>query len=98
ELLDETAAIANLEHVERVSAKRTVIDRYRFPAQETAIRKGDKLHLPLPLGISFGEVVAIDLIGFTMEVKKTGRAAALHPTSVFAHDVVPAKEQWQSLM
>jgi uncharacterized protein len=48
ELLDETAALSGLEHVERVSAKRTVVDRYRFPAQETAIRKGDKLNVPLP--------------------------------------------------
>jgi uncharacterized protein len=98
ELLDETAAIAGLEPIERVSAKRSIVDRYRFPAQETAIRAGDKLQLPLPHGMPFGEVVAIDLIGFTLEVKKTGRAAALHPTSVFRHDVVPAQVQWQSLM
>ena len=98
ELMDETAAIAGLVHVERVSAKRSVVDRYSFPPQETAIRAGDKLQLPLPHGMPFGEVVAIDLIGFTLEVKKTGRAAPLHPSSVFRHDVVPAQQQWQSLM
>jgi len=97
-LLDETAAIAGLEHVERVSAKRPIIDRYRFPAQETAIRADDELHVPLPDGRPFGKVEAIDLVSFTLDVRKTGRAAELHPTSVFAHDNVPTDVQWQSLM
>src|SRR5262249_33705973 len=98
ELLDETAAISGLEHVERVSAKRTIVDRYRFPAQETAIRAGDKLKLPLPLDLNLGEVAEIDLIGCTLDVKKTGRAAALHPVSVFRFDNVPTEIQWKSLM
>jgi uncharacterized protein len=98
ELLDETAALSGLEFVERVSAKRTVVDRYRFPAQETAIRGGDKLNVPLPLDLKFGEVVEIDLVGCTMVVKKTGRAVALHPTSVFRHDTVPTEIHWKSLM
>jgi len=97
-LLDETAAISGLEFVERVSAKRSIVDRYRFPAQETAIREGDQLKVPLPHDLNFGEVVKIDLIEFTLEVKKTGRAATLHPTSVFRHKVVKAEEQWRSLM
>src|SRR5262249_17563945 len=83
---------------ERVSARRSVVDRYRFPAQETKIRRGSKLNLPLPDDQSFGEVESIDLISGTLDVKKVGRAAAIHPTSVFEHRGVPAKEQWQSLM
>jgi len=54
ELLNETAAIADMEFVERVSSKRTVVDRYRFQAQETAVRAVDDLEVPLPLGIKFG--------------------------------------------
>src|SRR5206468_8701 len=43
ELLDETAALAGLELVERRPASgRTPVDRYRFQAQETRIREGDK--------------------------------------------------------
>src|SRR5262249_36838161 len=38
------------------------------------------------------------LIACTLEVKKAGHAAALHPTAVFAHDSVRTDEQWQSLM
>jgi uncharacterized protein len=98
ELLDETAAISGLVHVERVSAKRTVVDRYRFPAQETAIRKGDKLNVPLPDDLKFGEVVDIDLVECTLVVKKTQRTLDLHPTSVFRHDNVPTETHWRSLM
>ena len=97
-LLDETAAIAGLELVERVSAKRSIVERYRFPAQETKIRAGDKLHLPLPDGKPFGEVEAIDLIACTLDVKKTGRAATIQPTGVFAYEHVRTEEHWQSLM
>src|SRR5262249_25446639 len=97
DLLDETAAIAGLEFVERVSAKRPVVDRYSFPEQETAIRSGDKLHLP-PDGRSLGEVSAIDLVARTLDVKKAGHATAIHPTAVFEHDHVPTHEQWRSLM
>ena len=98
ELLDETRAIAGLEHVSRATVKRSVVDRYRFPAQETSLRKGDKLNLPLPDGRRFGEVVAIDLIAFTVDVKKGGAMAEVHPGSVFEHDNVPTDIQWQSLM
>jgi uncharacterized protein len=97
-LLDETRAIAGLEFVDRTTVKRSVVDRYRFPAQETSIRKGDKLNLPLPDGRRFGEVVGIDLIAFTVAVKKYGVVAEVHPTSVFEHDNVPTEIQWQSLM
>jgi uncharacterized protein len=98
ELLDETRALAGLEFVERGTIKRSVVDRYRFPAQETSIRKGDKLNLPLPDGRKLGEVVDIDLIGFTVAVKKHGAVAEVHPTSVFEHDHVPTEVQWHSLM
>jgi uncharacterized protein len=97
-LLDETAAISGLEFVEHVSTKRTVVDRYRFPPQETAIRTGDKLNVPLPDDLKFGEVVEIDLVGCTMVVKKTRRASDLHPKSVFRHDNVPTEIHWKSLM
>jgi uncharacterized protein len=99
DLLDETAALSGLEHVERRPASgRAPVDRYRFPAQETSIREGDKLHLPLPDGRGFGEVVGIDLVTHTVDVRKRGACADLHPASVFAHDTVPANQQAEALM
>lgn len=98
DLLDETAAIAGLEFVENTTMKRSIVARYHFPPQEAAIRAGDKLHLPLPEGCEFGEVVQIDLIACTVEVKKRGPCATLHPASVFKHDSVNTKVQAESLM
>ncbi len=99
DLLDETSALAGLVHVERRPAVgRTPVDRYRFPGQETRIREGDKLHLPLPDGREFGDVVEIDLATRTLDVKKRGACAELHPGSVFAYEVVRAKEQPEALM
>ena len=99
DLLDETAALAGLEYVERVPSEgRAPIDRYRFPAQETGIRAGDKLHLPLPEGREFGDVVEIDLAGRTVDIKKRMSYAALHPTAVFEHDAVKSVVLSESLM
>ncbi|HEY6867798.1 MAG TPA: TM0106 family RecB-like putative nuclease [Candidatus Eisenbacteria bacterium] len=98
ELLDEAAALSGLEFVERIEAGRAPVDRYRFPLQETAIRDKDKLELTGLEGGSFGEVSAIDLIARTLNVKKAGRFADLHPTSVFAHKVVGTEVLAQSLM
>jgi len=99
ELLDETAALAGLGFVDRRPSKgRTPIDRYRFPAQETSIRESDKLHLPLPDGREFGEVVEIDLFTHLVDIKKRGSCADVHPTSLFAHDTVPSKGQADSLL
>jgi predicted RecB family nuclease len=99
ELLEETAALANLEFAERVVAKgRSIVDRYRFPAQETAIREESELELPGVDGGSFGKVVAIDLIAHTVDIKKSGKFADLHPSSVFAHKVIRADVQALSLM
>lgn len=98
QLLDETGALASLEFVERVSAKRVPVDRYRFPAQETKIRAGDKLHLPMPDGREFGKVVEIDLIRGSVVVKKIGKLMDVHPTGLFSYDNYRSDEQWQSLM
>lgn len=99
DLLDETAALAGLELVERLVSKgRTPVDRYRFPSQETGIRGGDKLHLPLPEGREFGDVVEIDLAGRTVDVKKRMACAEIHPTALFAHDTVKSQVLSESLM
>jgi predicted RecB family nuclease len=88
DLLDEKAALSGLQHVGRVVTDGGAADRYRFPPQETSIRAGDKLKLPLPLNTTFGEVVAIDPAAHTLDVKKSGASARVHPTSVFSHTYV----------
>jgi uncharacterized protein len=98
-LLDETAGLSGLAWVERVPGRgRSVVDRYRFPAQETAVRGEDKLHTTGTDSKAFGEVVAIDLNACTVDIRKSGAAAAVHPTSLFAHKVVGADAQADALM
>lgn len=87
ELLFEKSALSGLEFVERIGGKgRSPIDRYRFPAQETSIRKGNKLRLTD--GATFGEVVAIDLQSRFVDVKKSGTLAERHPTSFFEFNFI----------
>ena len=98
-LLDEKAALSGLQYVGRAGAvKGKAVDRYRFPTQETSIRGGDRLKLPLPLDQDFGEVVAIDLGAHTLDVKKRGACEHVHPTSVFSHDNVSSRELAASLL
>ena len=97
-LLDEKAAISGLEYAGRVVGEGGPADRYRFPLQETSIREGDTLKVPLPHDRTFGKVVAIDLAARTLDVKKSGSSAHLHPTSLFAHEHVRTHEQAASLL
>jgi uncharacterized protein len=94
ELYDEQDAIAGLELVERVnvSVSKTgrptgpVTDRYRYPEQEMEI--GRKDDLKLQDGTKFGEVVAVDRIARTIDVKKGKAQADLHPAAAFAHKYI----------
>lgn len=98
ELLDERAAIAGLEHADRVDpGKRGApTDRYRFPVQETKVRKGDDLKLVDER--AFGEVVAVDPAARTVDVKKTRACADVHPPSFFAFKRVDSPAQARSLL
>ncbi|MEO6462808.1 MAG: TM0106 family RecB-like putative nuclease [Candidatus Eisenbacteria bacterium] len=89
DLLDENGALAGLEFVEALPVSgRSALHRYRFPGQESAIRRGDQLHLPMPDGRALGSVEAVDHVARTIDVKKSGACAELHPTSVFRHELV----------
>ncbi len=90
ELLDEREAVGGLELVERVertAGKRgnltgSVIDRYRYPAQEMEIEARDELWLQDRK--KFGDVVAVDRANLTIDVKKGPKRAEVHPSAMFA--------------
>jgi predicted RecB family nuclease len=87
ELFSEKAAISGLQFITRAGGtKRSPIDRYGFPMQETEVRDGDALHLPD--GADFGSVEAIDRVARTVDVKKRGAQADVHPSAIFAHSMV----------
>jgi predicted RecB family nuclease len=87
ELLDEKVAISGMSFSARIGGTaRSPIDRYSYPPQDTDVRDADVLHLPD--GADFGVVEAIDRIARTVDIKKRGAQAQVHPTAVFAHAVV----------
>jgi predicted RecB family nuclease len=97
DLIEERAALAGLEFVERVAmVGRSVVDRYRFPPQETEIRDGDQLRAGD--GSRFGEAIAIDSAACTIDIKKGPATAELHPAPVFRHTVVNDDVKREALM
>lgn len=105
DLLDEPKALIGLEFVDRLETvvnKRThkptgsLIDRYRYPAQEIEFRRSTKLKLRN--GGQFGEVTAIDRTALTIDVKKGPSRANLHPDVVFVADVVSSETVQHAVM
>ena len=81
DLLDERCAVSGLRWVERIGVERKIpTDRYSFENQETDLRRGDKL---CERGERVGEVVEIDIVARTIDIKKTRKTAEIHPKSVF---------------
>ena len=104
EWLDERQAIAGLEHMARVRDVRhkttgqptgSVVDRYRYPAQEVEIRRG-KLLMSGPT--AWGEIEAHDRVARTIDVRKGKSVADAHPTGVFQADVVSTDAMQKSLL
>ena len=93
ELLDERAAISKLVYVERLEEgkRKTPLDRYSFPVQDTDLSEEDKLCIP-PDGAKFGSVAAIDIVRRTLDIKKRRDQADAHPKAVFTHSIVPSQE------
>lgn len=96
ELLDENAGLAGLEFEGRVGGTdRCPVHRYRFPAQDTDVSDDDPLHKVG--GDPLGGVIAIDTQARTVDVKKRSDTADFHPTAMFAHSVVTAREQAEAI-
>jgi predicted RecB family nuclease len=103
EMFDDRSALVGLTWQERRPPEsrrsKAPIDRYQYPSQECSMKKGDKLRLrELSRGQDvFGEVLAIDPIARTIDIKKQQRHNALHPTCVFAHSRYSYDEQAESI-
>lgn len=91
DLFDEAQAVAGLQHILRVGVVTnkkgkptgSVIDRYQYPIQEMEIRPKDELKLKD--GKKFCDVVAVDRVALTIDVRKGPAQADVHPAAVFAH-------------
>jgi uncharacterized protein len=90
DLLDERSAIAGLTFVARLGVVRKIpTDRYSFDKQETDVRASD---IVCQRGEKFGEVVAIDAVARTVDIKKTKKTTDVHPSAVFVDKTGPNTE------
>jgi uncharacterized protein len=97
DLFDERCAIAGLTFVSAVGGTaKAPIHRYRFPPQELELRGGEELHIDSRQKL--GTVDAVWLEDRTVDIKKRGDTASVHPSAVFAHKLVTTKEQAAALL
>ena len=99
ELLDERAALSGLTFIAElptVGKARVSTHRYAFPQQDTDIRAGKGVHSVG--GDKLGAVVAISTESRTIDIKKTGATEGIHPEAVYAHEIIPSKEQAACLL
>jgi hypothetical protein len=97
DLLHERAGLADLAYVEQAGGTaKAPIHRYRFALQDTDIRAEDDLRSIG--GDKLGRVVAISLDERTIDIKKRGDTATLHPEAVFVHNFIDTQVLADSLM
>jgi hypothetical protein len=90
ELIDERSAISGLRFISTLEVVRKIpTDRYSFPNQETDVRAG---HTVCQHGEEVGKVVATDLVGRTVDIKKMKKTASVHPGAVFVDKRGPSAD------
>ena len=81
DLLGERSALSGLRFVKRLGVQGKIpTDRYSFEKQETNIRAEDTV---CERGKNVGEVVAIDIVERTIDIKKTKKTTGTHPKAIF---------------
>jgi uncharacterized protein len=97
ELLRERAAIAGLELVGTIETSNRGIptDRYKFIPQDTEVRAGDDLKSAG--GDDLGKVESVSMEDGTLDIKKKGATAEIHPEAVFTHTLIRTNEQKAAL-
>lgn len=101
ELLDERAGISGLVYESRLKTTKqgTVVDRYRFPPQDTEFDEGDEAFEPGSEKLSrVAKVEAIDIKCRTIDLRKGVAHANHHPTALFKQDKVSNPEAAAALL
>jgi uncharacterized protein len=97
ELLDEKAAIAGLTYTgKRTTVKKSVVDRYTFPPQETEIGIGSSLRMQD--GNTVGEVYDIDMEKGWVDIKRGVAKSHLHPGAVISIESINSKEKEEAII
>ena len=99
ELVRERTALSGLKFLAVIPGpprSRTPIHRYKYPVQEAAILIGNQLHEIQ--GDHIGGVYGIDIPSGTIDIKKKGATAEIHPSAIFVHERIRPFPLPQSLL
>ena len=96
ELMDERVAIGFLTYTgDRTLVKKSVIDKYRFPIQETEIKVGNSLK---SRGDDAGTVENIDVDNGEIWIRRGLSKADNHPDAVFTLDLIRNDEKEDAII
>jgi uncharacterized protein len=101
ELLDDPSGIAGLTFERRLETTKrgVVVDRYRFPPQDTEFEEADDAFAPgSEKASALAKVEAIDLEHRTIDIRKGVARVDMHPTALFKHEKVSNPEAVGALL
>jgi uncharacterized protein len=98
ELEGDKSALGGLNYGGEVGrVKRSVIHRYSFPPQDYAVDRARGVDDPRTQK-NAGEIVAIDDLNLTIDLKRSASSTAPHPTALIPNDMVKSDVLRKSLM
>ncbi|HPI98765.1 MAG TPA: AAA family ATPase, partial [Synergistales bacterium] len=87
EMMEERKGIAGLRFQSTLPESNKVpIDRYIYPPQEISMDSGNEVYEPQ--GDKIGTIHDFSLENRTVDIKKTGKTAGIHPYAVFIKEIV----------
>lgn len=101
ELLDQRAGLAGLVFEQRLETTKrgVVVDRYRFPPQDTDFEEQDDAYEPGSEKVSpIAKVEELDLEQRTVDIRKGAARAEHHPTALFKQDKVSNPDAVHALL
>jgi predicted RecB family nuclease len=98
ELLEDKSGMGGLSYLGPVGQiKRSTIHRYRFPPQDHTIDRALAVH-DAKTKAGAGEVVAIDDLNGTIDIKRGTSSPVPHPIALIPQNIVQSKPQRESLL
>jgi predicted RecB family nuclease len=98
ELLEDKSALGGLTYVGVVGQeKRSLIHRYKFPPQDHALDRAHDVRDPRTEKDP-GEIVAIDEVNLTIDLKRGAKSAVGHPEALIPFDIIGSDAQRDSLL
>lgn len=97
ELLDEKTALTYLQFTgESVPIKRSFVDTYRFPSQESELKPGNQIKNEN--GGNAGEIIEIDELNGILKLKKGPSIKDIHPFTIIKFEQFSTKDKEENLI